>query len=119
MRTVFIIDDTLHEDTCYEMNNIERLEDDVIIMAKDVQSAIVSLLQLVVNGIPVDIIVLGSDTTGFLDWLLGNINPDDVLYLDDPLRMVGHCLKDTVWKIQSQEDDYRIKQVQHRLDFGM
>lgn len=93
MRVVFIIDDLRHEDLCYGLNRVDRQDDDVIIVVKDARSAVISMLQLAENGVPIDIIMLdhdlgdGLDVTWFLNWLLGNISGDDIMYLEEPLRL--------------------------------
>ena len=131
MRTVFIIDDLRHEDLCYDLNRVEREKDDVIILAKDARSAAISLLQLAENGVPIDIIMLdhdlgdGLDVTWFLNWLLGNISGEDIMYLEEPLRWVGPIIKDTEWGIhtsnygvkQSMKD--KITQIRKWLDMNM
>ena len=72
MRTVFIIDDLRHEDLCYELNNVTREDDDVVIVAKCARSAALTLLTLAEKNIPIDIIMLDHDLGDGLDttWLL-------------------------------------------------
>ena len=107
MRLVFIIDDERHEDLCHELNNVDRLDDDVIVLAKDARSAVVSLIQLAEKGCPIDIMMLdhdlgdGLDTTWFLNWLLDMIDENDPQYLEEPLKWVGHILKDTQWLVHT------------------
>lgn len=131
MRVVFIIDDLRHEDLCYDLNRVEREKDDVIILAKDARSAAISLLQLAENGVPIDIIMLdhdlgdGLDVTWFLNWLLGNIDSGDIVYMEEPLRWVGLSISNSEWKIHtsnygvvpSMKD--KITQIQKWLDTNM
>ena len=131
MRVVFIIDDLRHEDLCYDLNKVKREKDDVIILAKDARSAAITLLQLAENGIPIDIIMLdhdlgdGLDVTWFLNWLLGNIDSVDIVYMEEPLRWVGLSISNSEWKIhtsnygvvQSMKD--KITQIQKWLDMNM
>jgi len=131
MRVVFIIDDLRHEDLCYDLNKVKREKDDVIILAKDARSAAISLLQLAENGVPIDIIMLdhdlgdGLDVTWFLNWLLGNIDSGDIVYMEEPLRLVGLSISNSEWKIHtsnygvvpSMKD--KITQIQKWLDTNM
>lgn len=131
MRVVFIIDDLRPEDLCYGLNRVEREKDDVIILAKDARSAVISMLQLAENGVPIDIIMLdhdlgdGLDVTWFLNWLLGNIDSGDIVYMEEPLRWVGSSISNSEWKIhtsnygvkQSMKD--KITQIQKWLDMNM
>lgn len=131
MRVVFIIDDLRHEDLCYDLNKVKREKDDVIILAKDARSAAISLLQLAENGVPIDIIMLdhdlgdGLDVTWFLNWLLGNIDSGDIVYMEEPLRWVGLSISNSEWKIHtsnygvvpSMKD--KITQIQKWIDMNM
>ena len=130
MRVVFIIDDLRHEDLCYDLNKVKREEDDVIVLAKDARSAAISLLQLAEKGVPIDIIMLdhdlgdGLDVTWFLNWLLGNIDSGDIVYMEEPLRWIGPSISSSTWKIhtsnygvvQSMKD--KITQIQKWLDMN-
>lgn len=131
MRVVFIIDDLRHEDSCYDLNKVKREKDDVIILAKDARSAVISMLQLAENGVPIDIIMLdhdlgdGLDVTWFLNWLLGNIDSGDIVYMEEPLRWVGLSISNSEWKIHtsnygvvpSMKD--KITQIQKWIDMNM
>lgn len=124
MRTVFIIDDLRHEDLCYELNNVTREDDDVVIVAKCARSAALTLLTLAEKNIPIDIIMLdhdlgdGLDTTWLLNWILGNIGWETPPGLD----IIKHIISDSEWLIhtsnfgvvQSMKD--KITQIQHMVD---
>jgi len=107
MRVVFIIDDLRHEDSCYDLNKVKREDNDVIVLAKDARSAAITMLQLVEKGIPIDIIMLdhdlgdGLDVTWFLNWLLGNIDSGDIVYIEEPLRWIGPSINNSQWKIHT------------------
>jgi len=124
MRTVFIIDDLRNEDLCYELNNVTREDDDVVIVAKCAKSAVLTLLTLAEKNIPIDIIMLdhdlgdGLDTTWLLNWILGNIGWETPPGLD----IIKHIISDSEWLIhtsnfgvaQSMKD--KIIQIQHMVD---
>ena len=124
MRTVFIIDDLRNEDLCYELNNVTREDDDVVIVAKCARSAALTLLTLAEKNIPIDIIMLdhdlgdGLDTTWLLNWILGNIGWETLPGLD----IIKHIISDSEWLIhtsnfgvvQSMKD--KITQIQHMVD---
>ena len=124
MRTVFIIDDLRHEDLCYELNNVTREDDDVVIVAKCARSAALTLITLAEKNIPIDIIMLdhdlgdGLDTTWLLNWILGNIGWEPPPGLD----IIKHIISDSEWLIhtsnfgvvQSMKD--KITQIQHMVD---
>jgi len=124
MRTVLIIDDLRNEDLCYELNNVTREDDDVVIVAKCARSAVLTLLTLAEKNIPIDIIMLdhdlgdGLDTTWLLNWILGNIGWETPPGLD----IIKHIISDSEWLIhtsnfgvvQSMKD--KITQIQHMVD---
>lgn len=127
-RLIFIIDDLRHEDLCFELNRVKRLDDDVVVVCRDARSAVMTLCQLTENGFTIDIMMLdhdlgdGLDTSWFLNWLLGMIDSDDPQYLDDPLRFVGQAIKNTQWCYHTSNTSTipsmqsKVKQIQKWLD---
>lgn len=102
-RLIFIVDDLRHEDLCFELNQVVRQDDDIVVVCRDARSAVMTLCQLAVNHFAIDITMLdhdlgdGLDTSWFLNWLLGMVDADDPQYLDAPLKFIGPILKNTQW----------------------
>ena len=121
-RVVFIIDDQRHEDYCYELNGVTRLDDDVVILSKDAMSAAYAIMALAEQGIEIDIFMLdhdlgdGKDTSWWLNFLLGmllndSIIPDDFMVLEH----IAPYIQNSEWFIHTSNAGM-VKPMQGKID---